>query len=303
MSFIRPILNTWLRLTEKPHLARAKEPEVLRRSFESKARLFFRPPRGTRYMQARIADVSVLDVVAPEAEGSTGPLLLYLHGGAYIFGSPQTHKAMLAQLSARTGLKACLPDYRKAPEYPFPAALEDAVAVYRALSDHPGGLVIGGDSAGGGLALGLLQEIARLALPAPLGCFCFSPLTDLSFSSGSVERNATTDVVLPASMAPLMIDMVMQGQPADDPRVSTIHGDYEGAPDIWICVGDTEILEDNARVMAERLEAQGVSTTLVVEHDLPHVWPLFHNLLPEARSTLDQVAEWIMSLPKRSADS
>ncbi|WP_371229321.1 alpha/beta hydrolase [Roseovarius sp. 2305UL8-3] len=303
MSVMKPILNAWLRYTEKPHLARAKDPDKLRRSFEAKARFYFRGPRGTVYEPGTVAGVPVVNVAAPSARDSDGPLILYLHGGAYVFGSPKTHQAMLAQLSARTGLHACLPDYRKAPEHPFPAAIEDAVAVYSDLAQHPGGIILGGDSAGGGLVLALLQEVARLDLPSPLGCLCLSPLTDFSFTTPSVAANAKSDVVLPVSMVPLMTEMVMQDRPLDDPLISPLLGDFTGAPPIWVCVGDTEILEDNARLMAKRLQEQAVETTLVIENDLPHVWPLFHNLLPEARATLDQMAGWISSLPRRSADS
>ena len=106
-------------------------------------------------------------------------------------------------------------------------------------------------------------------------------------------------MVLPRRLTHLISDMVLQGRPANDPLVSPILGDFTGAAPIWICVGDTEILHDDARLMAQRLRGQGVETTLVIEQDLPHVWPLFHNFLPEARSTLVQVACWITSLTAR----
>lgn len=298
MSVIKPVLNTWLRYTEKPSLARAIDPVRLRRGFETKARIYFHAPRGTRYESETIADVPCTTVRAPSADSSEGPLLLYFHGGVYIFGSPRTHRAMLARISRRTGLPACLPDYRKAPEHPFPAAVEDAVAVYRALAGHPGGVILGGDSAGGGLALALNLEIKRLGLPRPLGSFLLSPLTDFTFSHPSVRRNAEADVMLPAHMTEMAIAMVMQGRPADDPLISPIRGEFGGAAPVWICVGDTEILLDDARLMADRLRAQGVETTLRIERDLPHVWPILHNLLPEAGVTLDQIADWISSLPR-----
>ena len=108
-------------------LTRARDPLALRRSFEKKARFYFRGPRGSRYVPDRIGAVAVLHVRAPQAEHVAGPLILYFHGGAYVFGSPRTHRRMLARLSRETGLPACLPEYRKAPEHPFPAAVEDAV--------------------------------------------------------------------------------------------------------------------------------------------------------------------------------
>lgn len=302
MSWIRPVLNAYLRLTEKPHLARATDPIKLRRSFEMKSRLFFRSPRGTRAAPQEVAGVPCLHVTTPGSD-TGNPLILYLHGGGYIFGSPRTHKAMLAQLAKRTGFAALLADYRKAPENTFPAAVEDALAVYRAVADHPGGVVIGGDSAGGGLTLALTLEILRLGLPLPLGVFCFSPLTDLSFESAAVRDNDASDVVLPASMASKMVSMYMGEADPLQPLASPLHGDFTGAPPVWISVGTSEILLDNSTQMAERLQAQGVDAQLTIEDDLPHVWPLFHTLLPEARATLDQLAGWITSLPPRSADS
>lgn len=303
MSLMRPILNLWLRKTEKPHLARAQDLIKLRHSFERKARFYFRGPRGSRYVREVIAGVPVLNVSVRGVTSETGPLILYLHGGAYVMGSPDTHRAMLAKLSRRCGLPVCMPNYRKAPAYPFPAAPDDALAVYRALMDRPGGVILGGDSAGGGLALALLLDIKRLGLTPPLGCFCLSPLTDLRFSAPSVAKNAEADVVLPFSMVPAMIGMYMPSGDLDDPRASPIRGDFTGCPPVWLTVGDTEILLDDSVRMAERLETQGVNTTLIVERDLPHVWPLLHNLLPEGRATLDNLARWITSLPQGSADS
>ena len=303
MSRARPVLNAWLRLTEKPFLTRARSAGWLRASFEFKARLFFHGPRGVGFADDVIAGVPVTHVQPKHGADRATPVVLYLHGGGYVFGSPRTHRAMLAQLSHRTGLSACLPNYRKAPEHPFPAAIEDAVAVYRALSDHPGGIVIGGDSAGGGLTLALLLEILRLGLPRPLGCFLLSPLTDLTFSTPAVRANEAADVVLPASMAATMVAMYMRDQDIEQPLASPLNGDFSGAGPVWCAVGDTEILYDNSILLVQRLRAQKVDVTLHEKRDLPHVWPLFHNLLPEARTTLDQLAGWITGLSSRSGDS
>ena len=303
MSLMRPVLNLWLRMTEKPHLARTARPVDLRKSFERKARLFFRAPRGTRFEVETLGGVPVLWASGPWAARGAGPVILYFHGGGYVFGSPRTHKAMLARLSSLCGLPACLPDYRLAPEHAFPAAVEDALTAYRAIADHPGGVILGGDSAGGGLTLALLGEITRLGLAPPLGCFAFSPLTDLTFSGESLGRNAKADVVLPASRAPEMGRQYLAGAKADDPRASPLNADFKGAPPVWLAVGSTEILLDDTRRMAARLEADGVAVDCRVEHDLPHVWPLFQGLLPEAMVTLRQVAGWIKALSSRPDES
>ncbi|SMX38960.1 alpha/beta hydrolase [Maliponia aquimaris] len=300
MSLVRPILNLWLRVTEKRYLARETDVHALRRSFATKARLFFLAPRGTRSRPGALNGVPVLWVNdAPE-----GPLILYLHGGAYVMGSPQTHRALAGWLSRAARLPVCLPDYRLAPEHPFPAALEDALAAYRAVMDRPGGVVIGGDSAGGGLALALLSRLLRDGLPRPLGLFALSPVTDMSFSGESVTANAKADVVLPASRIHDMAALYLpEGVAPRDPGVSPLWADFTGAPPVWLTAGDTEFLRDDTRRMAERLRAQGVPVMERIERDLPHVWPLFHTLLPEARRTLRALGRWINSLSTTTAGS
>ena len=296
MSLARRLLNPWLRLTEKRGLTRETDPVVLRRSFETKARLFFHAPRGTRYARESVAGVQVQWVTARGVVRKGAPLLLYFHGGGYVFGSSDTHRAMLGRLSAEVGLPACLPDYRLAPEHPFPAAMMDALAIWRAVAARPGGVVLGGDSAGGGLALALLGEILRQGLPPPKGLFAFSPLTDFTFSGESLRDNAGADVVLPASRAEEIARLYLRDAAADDPRASPLFADFTGAPPVWLTAGDTEILFDDTRRMAARLRAQGVAVTEEKVHDLPHVWPMFHNILPEARASLRDLAAWISSL-------
>ncbi|MEO3416844.1 alpha/beta hydrolase fold domain-containing protein [Roseovarius sp. CAU 1744] len=295
MSLRALLLNRWLKLTEKPHLKRASLEQV-RRSFEAKARILFHAPRGTAF-EDRILDHQGHMVPATGIGGvSEGALILYFHGGGYGFGSPRTHRAMVAWLCRYAGLGAVLPRYRLAPEHPFPAAVEDALTAYRSVMNTPGGVILGGDSAGGGLALALLGEITRLGLPQPRGCFCLSPLTDLSLSAQSVHDNRSAEVILPADRAAEMALVYLDGADKADPRASPLHAGFAGACPVWIAVGDTEILLDDTRRMAAQLKDQGVAVTCVIEHDLPHVWPIFRGLLPEADRTLRQLAGWIRRL-------
>ncbi|MGY3438962.1 MULTISPECIES: alpha/beta hydrolase [unclassified Marinovum] len=296
---IRHLLNPYLRMTEKRRLSRVDDPKALRRAFEINARLFFWPPRGAAFAAREVAGVPVTGV----NEHAKGPLILYLHGGGYVFGSPRTHRAMVAHLSRHTGFPALLPDYRKAPEHAFPAPVEDALAVYRAVMARPGGIIFGGDSAGGGLALALLAECLRLDLPLPRALFAFSPLTDLTFSGASVKTNAASDVVLPAHRTAEIAEKYLQGADAKDPRASPLFADFTGAPPVWITVADREILLDDTVRMAARLRAQGVQVTDIIAHDLPHVWPLMHGLLPEGRATLRDLGQWLTRLSPPKADS
>jgi acetyl esterase/lipase len=143
MSLTRPMLNLSLRLFERPHLARATTPDRLRRGFENKARCWFRAPRDSTFLTEVMDGVPVVWADGPGVQ-EKGPVILYFHGGGYVFGSARTHRAMLARLSQLTGLRACLADYRLAPEHAFPAALEDALSVYIELAARPGGVIIGG---------------------------------------------------------------------------------------------------------------------------------------------------------------
>lgn len=305
MSWVRPLLNRWLRLVEKPRIRRATHLAPLRRALEVQAKLFFHAPRGTRKNWIKLDHSKALEVRPPRAD-VTGKVIFYIHGGGFTFGSPRTHAAMAAQLAQRVGARAVLPCYGLAPENPFPAAPDDIRVAWEGLlagGMTPSDVIVGGDSAGGALAFGLLASLLKEKLPLPAGVFGFSPLSDLTYSGESFRSNAAADVVLPAESAASLAQMFLKGQPCEDPRVSPLTGDFQGACPVWITVGDTEILLDDARRLIARCEAQGVEATYVERHDLPHVWPIFHNILPEARETLDQVAAWIRQQPGWQGES
>lgn len=300
MSVLRPLLNTYLRLMEKPHIRNAPGPDALRRSFEMKARLLFHPPLSMRLESGTLAGADALWVTprrGPEPEIA----ILYFHGGGFVFGSPHTHSAMVAALAKRAGARAVLPQYPLSPEHPFPAALDHALATYQACRAQGGALIVGGDSAGGGLALSLLARLLKDGAPLPDADFAFSPLTDLTFSGASIRANAEADVELPAERASEMAQMYLNGAEPTNPLASPLFATFTGAPPVWITVGDTEILLDDSRRTVDRLQEQGVDVTYVEEHDLPHVWPIFHNTLPEARHSLYMLAKWIRAQTGTSA--
>lgn len=123
--------------------------------------------------------------------------------------------------------------------------------------------------------------------------FAFSPLTDLTFRGKSFVQNAEVEAVLAAERGAEMIGLYLGDHAGADPAVSPLYAGFKGGPPAWVTVGDTEILLDDARRIVTKLEGDGVDATLVVEHDLPHVWPIFHNVLPEARKTLNELGIWI----------
>ncbi len=308
MSLRRHLLNHWMRLVEKPRMARAKGPENLRRALETQARWLFFAPRGTHRNWEVLAygahPLSALRIHTPAEHA--GRLILYFHGGGFVFGSPTTHAAMLGQLSRRVGACAVLPRYRLAPEAPFPAAVDDARAAWDAVLASgiaPERVIIGGDSAGGALAFGLLGALCAEGAAMPGGVFGLSPLTDMADHGASFHENAAREALLPAKRAAELGQMYLCGHDPNDPRVSPVRADFTGAPPVWLTVADTEILRDDARNLAAKLRACDVDVTFDERHDLPHVWPILHNMLPEARQSLDDVAGWIRRLPGWQGES
>lgn len=308
MSIRLHIFNVLLRLFEKRSLANAKTHLHIRKSFSFKAKYLFPAPRNSRFERDEFSidntKIPVLWARAKVADDSK--VILYLHGGGYIFGSPETHQSMLARLSAMTGMTTCLIRYRLAPEHAFPAAIDDAVNAYRALLARgidPVRIILGGDSAGGGLVLALLGDICAQNLPQPAGVFALSPLTDLRFEGQSFTDNAKSDVILPATRAKEMAEYYLQGADPDDPRASPLQAAFKEAAPIYITVGDTEILLDDTKRMTTHLKAQGVDVTEKILPNHPHVWQIFQRLLPEADESLRDIAKWIKPLLQGQSES
>ena len=304
MSLRARLLNAYLRRFEKPALSRATDEQRLRRQFERQARLTFFAPRGTsRRWESCGQDRVALRLVPPRAREDR--VLFYIHGGGFVFGSPTTHAALAATLARRIGATAILPRYRLAPEAAFPAAADDVLAAYLSIARNidPGRIVLGGDSAGGALVLLLLSRLCAGAGPKPGAVFALSPVTDMTFSGESFQRNAGTEALLPGARSGDMASMYLAGHDGADPACSPLFADFPGSPPVWLAVGDGEILLDDTRRMARHLRNQGNSVEERIAHDLPHVWPIFHNILPEARDTLDDLAGWIRRVQGWPAES
>ena len=290
---MKQLLNRWLRVVEKRRL-QTGTPAALRRALLAQSRLFFHGPRGTTHKWTSYGGIPCKEVAVPSSIDAR--VLFYIHGGGFVFGSPDTHSAMAAQLAHRIGAKAVLPRYGLAPEMRFPVAPHDVRAAWDGLITSgvdPQNVVLGGDSAGGAMAFGLIANLSAQKGKMPGAMFAFSPLTDLTFSGASLKKNAESDVILPAERATELAELFLNGQSGKSPEVSPLHGSFTGGPPAWITVGDTEILLDDARRLGARLKEDGVEVKLIVENDLPHVWPIFHNILPEGRQTLDALGKWI----------
>ncbi|RPE67269.1 acetyl esterase/lipase [Pacificibacter maritimus] len=276
----RDVLNFWLRTVEKRKLAWLPTVQVQRQNFELQAMGF---PRewGLKDETIEIGGVACRKLTPKGARGE----LLYLHGGAYIMGSPSTHCALAGTIAARAKLQVILPDYRLAPEHPFPAAFNDCLSVAKALSSVSDGLIIGGDSAGGGLTLAVLSDLCRHDM-SPLAAFAFSPWTDLSFTGRSLTTNAQTDAILPVERIYEVRKHYLQSADPTDHRASPLFAPFKNAPPVFLQWSDSEILADDGRRMVASLQAQNVDVEAKEWHDLPHVWQLFHDRLNEADEAL-----------------
>ena len=291
MSWQLRALRVFLRSAVRRSLRRQPDSISARRWFERGAWLNARGRPWVGLPADLLADVPAL-WTAPQAP----QMILYFHGGGYVMGNPRTHAALGLYLTRKTGLPVCLPDYRLAPEHPFPAAFNDALAVWDALAARgikARDIALGGDSAGGGLALALLGHLCATGRDVPACVFAFSPFTDLTLSGASIRENAAREILLPVERLQTLRTRVLQGADPADPRISPLFADFPNAPPVLIQVARYEILRDDSRRMADRLRAQGGQVTLQEGGNLPHVWQYFHGWLPEARKSLTDTAAFI----------
>lgn len=233
----------------------------------------------------------------------TSRVLMYLHGGAYVIGAPRVYRELNAKLALRAQARVVAVDYRLAPEHPFPAAVDDAVAAYRALLERgvaASDIVIGGDSAGGGLSLACALRLRELGLPLPAALMLFSPWTDLALSGASLRECAESELVLEAEGLREAVRDYLGGHDAHTPLASPLYADLAGLPPTLIQVTDTEMLYDDARRLAAVMEAAGDKVTLRVWPGLWHVWQVFVGLLPEADAAVREAAEFIVQHTPRT---
>jgi acetyl esterase/lipase len=231
---------------------------------------------------------------APGADAKR--VLLYLHGGGYVMGSPNTHRALAGELSRAAGVAVLLPDYRLAPEAPFPAAVDDAVAAYQwllAQGHAPGQLAIAGDSAGGGLTVASLLALRAKRLPLPRCAVCLSPWSDLNCSNASYQTRAAADPMITTADISMMAALYLNGADAKTALASPNRADLSGLPPLLIHVGRDEVLLDDAVVLHEAARSAGVASTLEIWDDMIHVWHAFHPLLPEGRQGIARVGEFL----------
>ena len=294
MSLRTKFINFLMRHTVKPLLRRqGAEIDLIRRRMGSD------PSKMKTLPETIESSVVEIDGLKIERISSKSPTrtraLLYFHGGGYVLGASPGHRDLAAALAQMADLAVYLVDYRLAPEHPFPAAVDDALQAYQWLLEQgfeSSQIILGGDSAGGGLAVSTLLNLKNLGLAAPAAAMLLSPWLDLSLSGASVETNEHADVVLSKSVLVAWADHYLQGRDALAPLASPIYGDLVGLPPVLVHVGSTEILRSDSEDLVDRIIEHDGSAVLKVWDDLPHVFQVLSGRLPEAKASLKLLADY-----------
>jgi monoterpene epsilon-lactone hydrolase len=223
-------------------------------------------------------------------------VVLYFHGGVYVMGDAFLAADLASQVGRRTRAQVISVDYRLAPEHPYPAAVDDALAAYEALLDNgaaPSDIVFAGESAGGGLAIATLVNARDHQLPQPAAAFVMSPYADLTLAGTTLETKGKADPLLSREALHARVADYTAGQDAALPLISPLFADLSGLPPLIIQAGTHEVLLDDALRLAQRAATADVAVTLDVTPGVPHVFQAYHQILDEAAAALDRAGQFL----------
>ena len=254
---------------------------------------------AVRCVPAEVGGIPGQWVLAPGCDPDLR--LMYLHGGGFVSGAAVRYLPLAARISAAAGCAAFLPDYRLAPEHPFPAGLEDCVQAFEGLlGAGPEGAAparatfIAGDSAGGGLTLSTMLALRDRGLPLPNAAIAISPFADMTLSGESIRSQEDTDPIMHPRCLPDFVTRYMGAADLRDPLASPIFADLRGLPPLLIQVGEHEVIRDDSVRAAERAQAGGAEVTLEVWEGMFHVFQSHEPLLPEAREAIEHIGHLIL---------
>jgi len=225
-------------------------------------------------------------------------VVLWLHGGGFFAGSCLTHRDLAARIARASGACILLPEYRLAPEHPFPAALDDAIRAYAWLREQgvaPGHIILGGDSAGGGLALALLLRLRATGQALPAGAALLSPWVDLALTGATLTTHAARDPLCAAEGLQLAAHLYLGSANPRNPVVSPLYGKLHDLPPLFIQAGEDEVLLDDAQRLARYAREAGVPVVLEIWEGMWHVWHGWAAELPEARQAIERIGAWLMA--------
>jgi acetyl esterase/lipase len=276
----------------------AKTPVAVSRMALSAISAAARIPKGTRVEKISMSGVGAQVVCGPGVEKEQAGAILYFHGGGFFCGSPKTHREMAARISKASGLPVFLPDYRLAPERPYPAANFDCLAAWDWMINKrktdPGGIVLGGDSAGGCLVLMTLLTLKERGGPMPAGAFLFSPLADAAIFDGeSLETRRQADPWFCPDDIPKHMSHFTGCLDAVPPILSPLRADLSGLPPLFVQAGDCEIFLSDSVRLAQNAATAGVDVVLEVWENLWHVFQSFGTVIPHARRAIRHTGDFV----------
>lgn len=290
---LRALYQDWTdRMTANPEMGLASMRDLFEEWHQPTAE-----PEGVTYKNETIAGVPGTWALPVGAD--TSKVLLYTHGGGFVVASDASHRKLAGHVAKALGVTAVVIDYRRAPEFPFPAQIEDSTAVYKALLDQgfaAEDISTVGDSAGGNLAVSTVLRLREDGLPLPGGVICFSPWLDMEHKGATLVTNDATDALITKPLLEGMSGMFLgeSGSPTD-PLANPLYADYRGFPRLYLNAGAVESLRDNAERLHERAVAAGVDSTLSIVDDMQHVFPCLAGNAPEADQEIQRIAGWYKS--------
>ena len=291
MSIRAGLVSFFLRRTIKKQMADLDDPVMLR---EKLSRAITRLPDNVRSDKIEVRGVPANWVYQENSDSRR--VVLYLHGGGYVFGGYGSHGEIASKMASLINGKTLLLEYSLAPENPFPAAIEDALIAYRWLLEggtNASDIVLAGDSAGGGLSVALLLQLKRAGLGLPRAVCLFSPWVDLTCSSDSIKKNESSDCMLSPRALERFKQYYLGESDSKNELVSPIFGDLSGLPPTYVAVGSNEILLDDARTLVSGIKSSGGVANLSIWQGMPHVFPIMSSIIPEGRQVLKEFSGFL----------
>ncbi|NQU31209.1 MAG: alpha/beta hydrolase [Anaerolineae bacterium] len=288
------ILRTLLKLISKKHNAIEESRANSKRSAKWMGKL----PASITVEKVNSDGLNAEWISAADADPKKA--ILYLHGGGYVIGNIALYRLLCATLSQKTNARVFLPDYRLAPEHPYPAAVDDTVAAYHWLLEQgydAKNIIIAGDSAGGGLSLAATLSLRAEGQPLPAGVICLSPWADLSLSGESHQSKAKAEAMLLKESLRLWASSYANKADLRNPLVSPAFADFADFPPLLIQVGSEEILLDDSVLLAENAKSAGVDVTLSVYEGMWHVWQTL-GFLPESRAAIEEIGAFVKRIER-----
>lgn len=290
---VRQMLKSLIGGPDTPFMERRIQAEKF-------AAAFVKPP-GITFESSTLDGVPVEWIIPDQAHPSH--IFFHLHGGGYVLGDAAGSRAFTCEFARLARCRVVSVDYRLAPENPFPAAVQDAVTAYSALlalGAEPNEIAIGGESAGGGLAVATLVAARDRNLPMPAALIAISPWADMRCESASFATKAEVDPLLTRRSLKEMADAYLQGANPADGLASPLLANLTDLPPMLIHVGSDEVLLDDAKGLADAANESNVDAQLEVWPDMIHVWHMFHAMLPEGAQATDELAAFVLAQWKRA---